>query len=172
LGRSFPMTTRSWIRRLFDRTPRTLRTAPARRRPALEVLEERALFSVTPTSLALSVSNPTPVYGQTETLTAVVTTAHAAPTPTAGDGSVTFYNGATVLGSATLSAQGTATYTTGPLPPGALSLSATYSGNNNFQSSHFGIQTANPQLVVPVLALSQPQGVAVDGQGDVFIADT
>src|SRR5262249_62133338 len=40
-GRRFPMTTRSWIRRLFARTPRTIRKAPARFRPRLELLEDR-----------------------------------------------------------------------------------------------------------------------------------
>jgi hypothetical protein len=44
------MTTRSWIRKLFARTPRTVRKAPARCRPALEALEDRlapATFNVT-----------------------------------------------------------------------------------------------------------------------------
>ena len=35
------MTTRTWIRKLFARTPRTVRKAPARCRPAVEVLEDR-----------------------------------------------------------------------------------------------------------------------------------
>jgi hypothetical protein len=35
------MTTRTWIRRLFARTPRTIRKAPARYRPRLEALEGR-----------------------------------------------------------------------------------------------------------------------------------
>jgi hypothetical protein len=33
------MTTRTWIRRLFARKPRTVRKAPARCRPAVEALE-------------------------------------------------------------------------------------------------------------------------------------
>src|SRR6266542_763268 len=41
------MASRSWIRKLFaSRTPRTLRKAPARCRPSLEALEDRALLSV------------------------------------------------------------------------------------------------------------------------------
>src|SRR5262245_24946021 len=35
------MTTRTWIRRLFARTPRTVRKAPSRIRPRLEALEDR-----------------------------------------------------------------------------------------------------------------------------------
>jgi FG-GAP-like repeat len=45
------MSPRSWIRRLFARTPRTVRKAPARRRPTLEALENRlvpAYLAVTP----------------------------------------------------------------------------------------------------------------------------
>src|SRR5262249_31430570 len=42
-GRRFPMTTRSWIRRLLDRKPRTKCKAPARCRPALEALEDRTV---------------------------------------------------------------------------------------------------------------------------------
>jgi len=42
------MTTRSWIRNLFARTPRRpptgSREAPARRRPSLQALEDRALL--------------------------------------------------------------------------------------------------------------------------------
>jgi hypothetical protein len=44
------MTRRIWIRRLFDRTPRTIRKAPARYRPLLETLEDRlapAILTVT-----------------------------------------------------------------------------------------------------------------------------
>src|SRR5262245_39911674 len=41
------MTPRSWIRKLFARTPRTARKAPARCRPAVEALEDRAVPAVT-----------------------------------------------------------------------------------------------------------------------------
>jgi hypothetical protein len=41
------LTARSWIRKLFARKPRAIRKAPARRRPSLEALEDRALPSVT-----------------------------------------------------------------------------------------------------------------------------
>ena len=36
-ARRFPMTTHSWIRRVFSPTPRTIRKARARVRPAVEV---------------------------------------------------------------------------------------------------------------------------------------
>jgi hypothetical protein len=41
------MTTRTWIRKLFTRTPRTVRQAPARCRPRVEALEDR----LTPSTL-------------------------------------------------------------------------------------------------------------------------
>ena len=47
------MTTRTWIRNLFARTPRTIRKGPARFRPRLEALEDRlapATFTVTDNS--------------------------------------------------------------------------------------------------------------------------
>jgi len=41
------MTARCWIRKLFARKPRATRKAPARCRPSLEALEDRALPAVT-----------------------------------------------------------------------------------------------------------------------------
>src|SRR5262245_30042560 len=46
-GRRFPMTPRTGTRRLFARTPRTIRQGPARFRPRLEPLEHRCLPAVT-----------------------------------------------------------------------------------------------------------------------------
>src|SRR5262245_6237126 len=55
------MTTRPWIRRLFARSPRTIRSAPPRRRAArlgLEVLEDRAVPAVfTVNTLADTIDN-------------------------------------------------------------------------------------------------------------------
>ena len=39
------MTARSWVRRLFARTPRTVRKAPARFRPRIEAIEDRVVPS-------------------------------------------------------------------------------------------------------------------------------
>ena len=39
------MTSRSWIGKLFARTPRPTRKAPARCRPAVEALEDRTLLN-------------------------------------------------------------------------------------------------------------------------------
>ena len=39
------MTIRFWFRKLFARTPRTVRRAPARFRPTLDALESRTVLS-------------------------------------------------------------------------------------------------------------------------------
>ncbi len=68
--------------------------------------------------------------GQGVTFTATVTPASGTGTPT---GSVTFNDGATVLGTGTLSG-GTATITTSGLAGGAHSITAVYGGDANFTS--------------------------------------
>ena len=50
-------------------------------------------------------------------------------------GTVDFYNGSTLLGTATLSTTGTATYSNWRLPIGSYSITATYVGNGNFTTS-------------------------------------
>jgi hypothetical protein len=96
--------------------------------PGLDSLE---LIPGTPTSTGLLVSPNPAVAGQTVTLTATIT-----PTPTGALlGTVSFYNGATLLNTATVSASGISTFTTSSLPAGADSIKATYSGNIDFAAS-------------------------------------
>src|SRR5205823_4721380 len=91
----------------------------------------------TSTSLISSV-NPS-VSGQTITLTATVTaTAPATGTPTA---TVTFFDGATNLGSAALDASGQATLSIASLSVGNHSLTVSYSGDGNFNPSSSAILT-------------------------------
>jgi hypothetical protein len=81
----------------------------------------------TPTTATL-VASPNPsVHGQSVTMTATIT-ATLSGTPT---GSVIFYNGATNLGTGTLSS-GVATLKTTALPVGALTLQVSYLGAGNF----------------------------------------
>lgn len=79
--------------------------------------------------LLSSVINPS-VYGETVTFTAQV----AATTPSNGTptGTVTFKNGATTLGTVTLSANGTALFSTFNLPVGSNSITAVYNGSSSF----------------------------------------
>lgn len=78
----------------------------------------------TPT-LSLSVSPNPASLGQPVTLTA-----NLSPAPTGASlGTVTFFNGATLLGTGNVNANGVANLTSGGLPAGALHLTAAYSGN-------------------------------------------
>lgn len=89
-----------------------------------------------PTTTALTTSVNPVVYGQSLTLTAKTIASVATP-----GGTVTFFNGATILGTATLNATGTATFATSALPVGANALSATYGGNGAYTGSTSAIVT-------------------------------
>jgi hypothetical protein len=85
-------------------------------------------------STTVVTSSATPsVFGQTVTFTATV--AAVAPGSGTATGSVVFSDGTTVLGTATVNAQGKATLTTATLGLGAHSITAAYSGDNNFIAS-------------------------------------
>jgi len=84
-----------------------------------------------PTTMVLSSSSPAATVGQPVTFTATVT-----PSPTDSPAStVTFQDGATVLGSGSLTADGAATLTTTALAAGAHSITATYDGSASFGAS-------------------------------------
>ncbi|WP_276208003.1 Ig-like domain-containing protein, partial [Streptomyces malaysiense] len=84
-------------------------------------------------SATVLTSAPDPsVFGQGKILTATVSAvAPGAGTPT---GTVSFFDGATLLGTGTLSG-GTASFTTGGLSVGAHSLTAVYGGDGDFVGS-------------------------------------
>jgi hypothetical protein len=82
------------------------------------------------TTLQASPTSGSP--GQNITLTATVTSQSGTFTPT---GSVTFYNGTTSLGTATLDASGVATFNTTTLPNGSNSITASYAGDSKDASS-------------------------------------
>jgi hypothetical protein len=80
-----------------------------------------------PSGITLTSSPNASIYGRPVSLVAVVT-------PTAASGSVTFYDGAEVLGTATLTG-GQAKLTTSLIPSGSRPLTARYSGDTNFAPS-------------------------------------
>jgi hypothetical protein len=92
-------------------------------------------------SAILSVSSGVIVQGQSETLSLTVTGGAVTPT-----GTVTFYDGTTVLGTSALTS-GTATLSTTALPVGANSLAGAYSGDSNY--------TANTSNAVGVTVIAQ-----------------
>ena len=79
-------------------------------------------------SLALTASSLSAVYGSTETLTATV--ASSISTRPASTGAVLFYDGTTLLGQADIS-NGTATLTTAALAVGSHNITASYAGDAN-----------------------------------------
>ena len=80
----------------------------------------------TPT-IALVSSASSVTAGTSLTFTATLAGAGAKPT-----GSVTFFNGATSLGSGTINASGVATYSTKTLPTGKATITAKYAGDANY----------------------------------------
>jgi hypothetical protein len=90
------------------------------------------------TTTTMSASPATSNFGQTVTLTAAVTPAFAT-------GSVQFFNGSTLLGSATI-ANNQAQITTTTLPVGTNSITASYGGDGNSLTSTSSAvsQTVNP----------------------------
>jgi hypothetical protein len=90
------------------------------------------LIGQAPTTTTLSASTANPILGASLTFTAAVTsTTGAVP-----EGSVSFYNGATLLNAMPVSVSGgAATFATSALAVGAQSLTAVYSGNVDFVGS-------------------------------------
>lgn len=94
------------------------------------------------TSTVLSSTNPS-VFGQSVTFTATVVA--VAPSTGTPSGIVNFKDGASVIGSATLSPAGVATFTTTMLAVGARSITAEYLGNGCYAPSTSAVlvQTVN-----------------------------
>ncbi len=85
------------------------------------------------TQTTVTSSAATSVYGQLVTFTATVSAeATGAGTPT---GTVTFYAGTTALGTGDLDANGQATFATSDLAVGSYAITASYSGDDNFDPS-------------------------------------
>jgi hypothetical protein len=129
-------------------------------------IDSLALIPGTATSTALSASPNPAVAGQAVTLTATIT-----PTPTGPPlGTVIFYNGSTLLNTATVNSSGVATFTTGSLPAGSDSLTAAYSGNIDFAASTSAAVVETITGTATSTALSASPNPAVAGQAVVLTA--
>jgi hypothetical protein len=104
--------------------------------------------SITPTTLALATSGSPSIWGQGVALNASIT-------PAAATGTVVFYDGATQLGSAALSA-GSAHLTTTQLAVGSHTLTAVYNANAGYgaSTSPAVVQVVNKATPVVTLASS------------------
>jgi sugar lactone lactonase YvrE len=113
--------------------------------------------------LALTSSGAAVAVGSSVTFTANVTSSAGTPT-----GSVSFYDGTTLLGTGTLAA-GVATYTTLNLPVGALSITAVYSGDTNFSTLTSAGLTETVTTAYTVTAPTTPVPVAPGGAATIDI---
>jgi hypothetical protein len=134
-------------------------------------------IQVTKTTLTSS-SNPS-INGQSITFTAIVSAA-AGGVPS---GTVTFYDGGSILGESSLDGTGSATFSTSTLGLGTHSISAKYSGDSNFAPSTSLVLS---QLVQGSVALliptaldfgnqtigigSSPQNVALSNVGNISLS--
>ena len=94
-------------------------------------LTTNANSAVIGTSTSLSASSSSVAENSPVTLTAKVQQSSGTTAPS---GTVTFYNGGTMIGTGTLSS-GTATLTTSSLPVGTNSVTASYAGDSTFNAS-------------------------------------
>ena len=112
------------------------------------------------TSTAVGTSSTNLAQGANVTLTATVTPASGSGSPT---GSVSFYDGTSLLASTLVASSGTASYSTSTLPLGSNSITADYEGDAYFSSS------TSPSVVVtvhgPSFSLSNGGGITVTPGG-------
>jgi streptogramin lyase len=114
---------------------------------------------LTSTSTVLTASPNPASEGQSVTFTATVS-----PAPTGSSlGSVSFYNGETLLGTASVNSAGVATFSAGNLPGGTLSITAVYSGNTGFAGSTSAVLTETVNTAYTVTAPSTPFSAAQGG---------
>ncbi|HOG45150.1 MAG TPA: Ig-like domain repeat protein [Anaerolineae bacterium] len=119
------------------------------------------------TTTTVNASPAAPVYGQSVTFTATVTAmAPGSGTPT---GTVTFMDGATVLGSAVLDGSGKATLSTASLAVGARTISVEYAGDGNYTTSS-GTCSLTVKRADTTTALVAAPAASVCGQGVTFSA--
>jgi hypothetical protein len=135
---------------------------------------DTSTYASTSASASLTVAKATPVLALTSsaaavgvgspvTLTATVTSSAGTPS-----GSVSFYDGTTLLGAGTLAA-GVATYMTLNLPVGTLSMTAVYSGDSNFLTLTSAGLTETVMTAYAVTAPTTPVPVVPGGAATIDI---
>jgi hypothetical protein len=118
-----------------------------------------------PTATALTTSvNPSP-FGSSLTLTATVTAAQGTPA-----GNVTFFDGATNLGTVALSGGGVATLNTSALSVGPHSLTASYAGGPGFLASNSAPFAQTISKIATALGLGSSLNPSNSGNSVTFTA--
>ena len=110
----------------------------------------------TPTSVVATASPGTPVFGQAMTLTATVSV--VSPGTGIPTGSVTFKEGATILGMASLTG-GVAQLSATPSAAGVQTITALYGGDANDQPSSFVTGTLTIDQATPTLTWAAPASI-------------
>ena len=110
------------------------------------------------TTAVVSSKNPT-VFGQPVTFTATVSATSGTPT-----GTVTFLDAATSIATATLDSTGAASFTTSSLTVGNHSITASYSGDSNFNANSSSVFTQIVNLDVSTVAVNVSPNPSVFGQ--------
>jgi hypothetical protein len=110
-------------------------------------------FTTASTNVVTSSASPS-TFGQPVTLTATISSAGGTAT-----GSVSFYDGDTLLGAGNLDGAGKATYTTSSLVAGAHSITAYYDGDANIAQSTSAAFTQNIGQAAPVITWSNPADI-------------
>src|ERR1035441_9762884 len=113
-------------------------------------------------TVALASSANPSTYGSSITFTATVT-------PTTATGTVTFMDGSTVLGTGTISG-GTATYSTSTLAGGSHSITASYGGDANYNSSTSSVLTQTVNIASTVVTLTSAANPSPYGSSVTFTA--
>ncbi len=130
--------------------------------PFATVIGDPGCSVATSTSLTTS-ANPSP-FGSPLTLTATVTAATATPT-----GTVTFFDGATNLGSSALTG-GVATLVTSSLSVGAHSLTASYAGATGFLASNSAVYAQTISKIATTVGVMSSLNPSTSGASVTFTA--
>jgi len=105
----------------------------------------------TVTQTTLSSTSSTTLAGKPAAFSVTVTSATGIPT-----GQVSFRDGSTVIGTATLSVTGSAAFSTATLALGTHSITAAYAGDSNYLKSISAVAQQIVQLAQPTVTLSGP----------------
>lgn len=119
------------------------------------------------TTTSISGTSNSSIYGQTVTFTATVQGAHGTPS-----GQVRFLDGTNVLGTETLTADGTATLSISTLSTGTHAITATYEATPNSASSTSAVlnEVIQPQQTTTTTTLTSSPNPATSGQTITFTA--